>query len=106
MKTPQIIAEEFERLTDPEQFEHNGEWHSLVGESLLDPTWYPESEYELDRDKIKDFLVNALSQQEAELLGLIQSWAKGDAKRDFGYEQKACLNRLQAFLHSLREKHE
>ena len=52
-KTVEEVVEEFTKKTDPDNYEV-GEYHYLKdnGESLLDTSWYPESPYELDGDKI------------------------------------------------------
>jgi hypothetical protein len=47
--------EDFDKRTNYENFPV-GEYHKLEGNHLLDPEWYPESPYELDPEKIKDFI--------------------------------------------------
>lgn len=60
------VVAEFTQKTDPDNYEV-GEYHYLKdnGESLLDTTWYPESSYELDADKIKDWLRTTLLARDA-----------------------------------------
>jgi len=47
--------ERYDYMTNPNNFE-KGRYDALLGEHLFDKTSYPESEYELDVDKIKVFI--------------------------------------------------
>ena len=51
------MAEEFRKKTSPENYKDEvSPYDSMAHGSLLDPDEYPESKYELDANKIKDFI--------------------------------------------------
>jgi hypothetical protein len=54
------IIEEFEKKSDVKNFKV-GEYHRLIGEHLFCGEWYPETSYELDGDKIIDWLRSSLT---------------------------------------------
>jgi hypothetical protein len=52
---------EFDRRTNPDNYKV-GAYHTLIGEDmLLDPSYYPESAYELDAESIKSFIRTLLA---------------------------------------------
>ena len=61
-----IIEEEkkeFDRRIDAGNYESSEpNYHSLKKgtDTLLDESWYPESPYEIDGEKVKDFLTSAM----------------------------------------------
>ena len=61
------IVADFEAKTDAKNFPTE-EYHSKGGDHLLDPEWYPESDYELDRDKIIDWLRTTLTSYRNDVL--------------------------------------
>lgn len=54
--------EEFAKKSKPDNFECN-EDGEVVGEHLLIPERYPESEFELDKEKVLNFLRQSLQEQ-------------------------------------------
>ena len=61
------IVADFEAKTDAKNFPTE-EYHRKGGDHLLDPEWYPESDYELDRDKIIDWLRTTLTSYRNDVL--------------------------------------
>lgn len=65
--------EEFERRINEDNYETRDEFSSLKkgSDTLLDETFYPESAYELDSDKVNDFIRQALQEQQERFKKLI-----------------------------------
>ncbi len=64
--TPQEISE-FDRRIDPSNYKI-GQYHTIEkpNDSLLNGEWYPESNYEIDADKVKSFISSLLASREKE----------------------------------------
>lgn len=59
----QKVLKEFDEKIDSSNFPV-GKYHHLEGEHLLDPEWYPESQYEIDPEKVKDLITSALASRD------------------------------------------
>ena len=71
------IIREFDDKTNASNYRKNQlPHHKLEEGSLLDVEWYPESAYELDKDKIKDWLRSQLTSlltiREGEIVEMIE----------------------------------
>jgi len=67
---PQAWEEEFDRKVDSDNYKKEEKWgHDLVtpNDSLFDPEGYPESNFEIDPEKVKDF-IRTLRQKDKERL--------------------------------------
>ena len=66
----QAWEEEFDRKVDSDNYKKEEKWgHDLVtpNDSLFDPEGYPESNFEIDPEKVKDF-IRTLRQKDKERL--------------------------------------
>lgn len=71
------VLAEFGRRIGPENYEIS-EYHSIVEgtDTLLDESNYPESSYEIDGEKVKDFISSALDQQVAAIVEKLEGLKK------------------------------
>ena len=63
--------EEFDRRIESGNYEYREKDYGTLksgSDTLLDEEWFPESAYELDPDKIKDFIQTLLDQHSAHLV--------------------------------------
>lgn len=104
MPTNDIIekaVEEFKEKSNSDNFKI-GECHALLGDHLLTQNWYPESAYELDKEKITDWLQTTLrevadqARKEAVRCGKVDEFTKG--------EPEVCQVKLDCHLHDWRQE--
>jgi hypothetical protein len=94
------LREEWEKVCDTRNYK-SGRYRRLIGSPVHDPHYYPESEYELDADKVADWWLEKMKAERERFVDRSKNVAQ---PQDAGWEDSQRTVRLSDIISLLGDK--